>query len=521
MNQQRILIRGGHLLTMDERLGEIHCADILIDSGRIQDIAPNIEVDDALIIDGSDAIVLPGFVDAHRHMWQTQMRARMGNGTLLDYGAEIRSVFSACYDPDDVYIGILMGYLDALHAGCTTLIDHCHIMNSLEHSEQAVLAFKDSMARGVFGYGFFPNPEMHKPDDLQRLFSPADRMAHEARAIRVKHFSDSGRIRFGTALTELEWFPIEHTLRELKLARVLGSHKISIHAGLGSSSQHTRFVERLAKSNALAPDLHFVHGWGLSDKELRLLSDAGSSVVATPETEMQMAMGFPVVGRFRREGGRAALGIDIVSNNSADMFTQMRLALQTVRGLENASLARKGLFPDQLSWSTSDILRAATIDGARALNLDAEVGSLSVGKRADIQMIRKSDINMVPVLNATNAVVLSANVSNIDTVMVDGDIVKREGRMVHDDLPLLIQRLKASSSRIHERAESFDFPAIRSTVRTLFPVSFKESMEQRFAAAVFNSSSHRLHEWLMKIIMRKVNSPRTRDSRAGAPPPGS
>lgn len=508
MTKQAILIRGGHLLTMDSQLGEMPKADILIRAGRIIDIAPAIVADDAWSIDGSDCIVLPGFVDAHRHMWQTQMRARMGNGTLLDYSAEIRSVFSACYDPDDVYIGILMGYLDALNAGCTTLIDHCHIMNSLEHSEQAVQAFKDSRARGVFCYGFFQNPEMHKPDDLQRLLSTPTRMVQEAHTIRTKHFTESGRIRFGTALTELEWFPIEYTLREIQLARELGSHKISIHAGLGSSSQYTRFVERLAKANALAPDLHFVHGWGLNDKELRLLSDAGSSLAATPETELQMAMGFPVIGRFRRAGGRASLGIDIVSNNSADMFTQMRLALQVARGLDNEACAKRKLFPDALTWTTEDILRAATIDGARALNLDGEVGSLSIGKRADIQMIRKSDINMVPVVNAVNAVVLSANVSNIDTVMVDGEIVKAGGRLVRNDLAELTELLKASSVRIHERAQSFDIPTIRSALQTVFPISQKESIEQRFASAIFNGPSKFLQDWLMKIAIRRASRSR-------------
>ena len=161
-------------MTMDDRVGEMACADILIEDGKIVDIARSIDAPNAEVIEAKDHIAMPGFVDAHRHMWQTQLRARMGDGTLVDYAAQIRNVFSACYDPDDVYIGILMGYLEALNAGCTTLIDHCHIMNSMEHSDRAIAAFKGSGARGVFYYGLYPNPENENVSEfsIQRMLNP-------------------------------------------------------------------------------------------------------------------------------------------------------------------------------------------------------------------------------------------------------------------------------------------------------------------------------------------------------------
>mgnify|MGYP000464309132 CR=1 FL=1 len=504
MNPTQTLIQNGHLLTMDDRLGEMLNTDVLIEDGIIVKIATDIDAPNAQVIDASEHIVLPGFVDAHRHMWQTQMRGRMGDGTLLDYAAEIRNVFSCCYDPDDVYVGTLMGYLDALNAGCTTLIDHSHIMKSMEHSDAAINAFKDSGARGIFCYGLYPNPEENVKDSLERLLNPPGFIAQNAKIVRERHFNEeNGHIRFGIALTELEWFPIEHTIKELEFARELNSYKISIHAGLGSSSHYTKFVERLHKEKQLSHDMHFVHGWGLTDHELKLIVEQGASLVATPETELQMAMGFPVTGRFSQQGGKAGLGIDIVSNQSADMFTQMRLALQCVRGQANEALAKKGLSPEKLTMTTEDVLKSATIDGAKSLKLEHEIGSLTVGKRADIQLISKTDINMVPVTNAIHSVVLCAGVNNIDTVMVNGEIIKRNGVLCREDLKGLTKRLTKSSEKIHLQAATFDMEKLRKELGKVFPLTKRTSMEQKMGAMIFNSKFKAAQRVLLKYILNR------------------
>jgi len=258
------------------------------------------------------------------------------------------------------------------------------------------------------------NPERGKPDDAARILTPPQRVWDDARRIRSTHFrpENTERVRWGMALTEAEFFPIEYSLREIELARELGSHKISAHAGFGESSRHTRYVERLAAAGALDSDLLLVHGWSLSDHELELMVRHGTTLAVTPETELQMGMGFPALARFAELGGRAGLGIDIVSNQSSDMFTQMRLALQTSRGYDNDRLARRRLFPVHLRMTTEDILKSATIDGAHALGLGHEVGSLTVGKRADLLLIRRRDINMAPVNDAVAAVVRCANTGN-------------------------------------------------------------------------------------------------------------
>jgi len=505
MSTRQTLIRGGHVLTMDKQLDEIDGCDILIEDGKIIAIGLNIDAPNAVIIEAEDHIVMLGFVDAHRHMWQTQLRAIMGDGTLVDYSTQIRNVYSACYDPDDVYIGILMGYLEAINAGCTTIIDHCHIMNSMVHTQRAIDTFEDSGARGVFCYGLFPNPEdADKPRELTaQLFNPPAYIMENARKIREARFnSDNGRIRFGLALTELEWFPLHFSKREIEFARDLGSQKISIHAGLGASSQYTDYATRLHKAEFIGPDFHFVHGWGFSDNELRLIADGSASLAATPETEMQMAMGFPVTQRFEKAGDKATIGIDIVSNNSADMFTQMRLALAGVRTLRNEKLAHKKLFTEKLDYSTLDVLRAATINGAEALGLGDVTGSLSVGKFADIQLIRKLDIKMAPVINAVHSVVMCANVSNIDMVMVEGKILERGGKLVGHDIVKGAEKLLTSTDHILQRSKLFDMDAAYDSVRSVFPITKSDSRTQKIGAMIFNNASRSISDWVLKKMVR-------------------
>ncbi|WP_063051364.1 amidohydrolase family protein [Nocardia arthritidis] len=498
-----ILVRNGHLLTMDPALGELPTADLLIEDGLIRRIGAIDDTTAGTTIDATDHIVLPGFVDTHRHMWQTQLRGTMANGTLLDYTAMVRGIYSACYGPEDVYLGTLMGYLDALNAGTTTLIDHSHIMNSAEHTDAAITAFADSGAGGVFCYGLFPNPERGKPDDISRVLHPPPRLWEQARRARQTHFSpgNTGRIKWGMALTELEFFPLEYCLRELRLARELGSHKISAHVGLGEASRPTRFIERLAAARALSDDLLLVHGWSLTDRELELMAEAGVTLSVTPETELQMGMGFPALTRFTRAGGRAGLGVDIASNQSSDMFTQMRLALQATRGLDNLALEQRRLFPQRLNITVADVLRSATIEGAHALGLAEEVGSLSVGKRADLIMISKRDINMAPVGDATAAVVLYANVGNIRTVMCDGVLRKFNGVLVRNDLADLTDRLLASSERVLRNSAAFDIDERVRAARQIFPIDRRSSIEQRLAARIFRTPFERLHKNLIEYAL--------------------
>ena len=159
MSKQRTLLRGGTIVSMDPKIGILPKGDVLIEGDRILEVAASIEVSDGSLVDATNMIVSPGFVDTHRHIWQTQLRTIATDWSLFDYFVQMRSIYSGLYNPDDAFLGNHVGALEALNAGITTVVDHCHIMNSPEHSDEAVRGLQEAGIRGIFCYGLFENPE--------------------------------------------------------------------------------------------------------------------------------------------------------------------------------------------------------------------------------------------------------------------------------------------------------------------------------------------------------------------------
>jgi cytosine/adenosine deaminase-related metal-dependent hydrolase len=177
-----------------------------------------------------------------------------------------------------------------------------------------------------------------------------------------------------------------------------------------------------------------------------------------------MAMGHPVAVRAGEKGARASLGIDIVSNYSGDMFAQMRLLLQAQRGLENGRLTAP---PRRIRYRAEEVLRLATLGGARALGMDGRIGSLTPGKRADVVVTRCDAINLVPVHDPVGALVMNANTFNVDTVLVNGRPVKRGGQLVGVDWPALAARLRRSAERIVTQARAIPVAVIEELAAPL------------------------------------------------------
>lgn len=457
---------------MDERLGDLESGDILIEGDRIRDVAARIETSDCEAIDARGMIALPGFVDTHRHTWQTQLRNIGADWTLFDYFVEMRLCYSSFYTAEDAYLGNYAGAVEALDAGITTLVDHCHILNTPEHADAAIDGLEHAGIRAIFCYGLFANPvrEPGKPVQYPGVESPAWHF-EDCRRIRTARLAgEDSLVTFGVATNELETLPVEAAAREIEFARSIGAARISSHVAMGALSRRCCLVSRLAEVGLLGPDLLLVHGGELSDREIELLVDAGASVSVTPETEVQMGMGTPVTGRVLARGGRVGLGIDIVSDCSGDMFAQMRMGLQIERFRRNLELDAAGLAPRRVALSAREILRVATLGGAEAAGRSDRVGSLSPGKQADLILVRTDATGMMPVNDPIAAVVLAAGPRDVDTVLVAGRVVKRAGRLVGVDLARLGRELCASGDRIVAQAADVDTQELRQLVGPLFPL---------------------------------------------------
>jgi 5-methylthioadenosine/S-adenosylhomocysteine deaminase len=417
----RLVVRGGEVLVGDPGQGRFEHADVVVDEGRIAAIEPEAAVADAKVIDAAGALVLPGFVDTHRHTWQTAMRGVCADWTLLDYFRGIRLQISTAFGPEDVYAGNFAGALEALDSGVTTLLDFSHCLNSPDHADEAVRGLREAGLRGIWAYGMFPVP---LPEPV--FATPEDRLA-DARRVRERHFSASGdTLDMGVALTELGLVPFDVTRAEVALARELDV-MVTAHTGTVTSPQRPPEVELLHAAGLLDHRQVHVHCNACSNRELDLLADAGASVSLTPETELQMGMGFPIFARAQERGLSPSLGCDIVSNNRGDLFAQMRLGLQAERARANQALLEDLEMPQELTLGVRDVLRFATLGGAEALGLESVCGSIEPGKAADLLVLRTDRLHLAPLNDPVATIVLHAGPEDVEAVLVGGLVMKEGG----------------------------------------------------------------------------------------------
>ncbi|SEW30566.1 amidohydrolase family protein [Natrinema salifodinae] len=440
---ERIVIRNGTVVTVDPELGIQRDADVLVDGGTIERIERSIEAPTADVIDADDAIVLPGFVNSHLHTWQAGVRGVAGDWSFDEYLETMLGEISGHYRPVDAYLGNLFGAVEQLNAGTTTILDWFHIANSPDHTDRAIDGLEDAGIRAVFAHGppgddsatWWENSAEPHPDDVRRLH-------------RERFPADDGRLTLAMGIRGPDYSTDEVVAHDIELARELGI-PASMHIGsLGPGG-----VETLDELGLLGDDLNYVHANRLTQAEFERIGASGGSVSITPEVEMQMGMGMPALRETLDGGGVPSVGVDIVSNVSGDLFTQARLALQTQRALDNQPTVERNEQIETVSLPARRALELATIDGARALGLDDEIGSLTPGKRADVTLVRTDDIATSPVHDPVETVVFQTGVANVDTVLVDGEIVKRDGVLYNEPARTQRRRLVESGRRILRESE--------------------------------------------------------------------
>jgi len=441
----RVLIRGGDLITMDPALGDIRGGSVLVDGDRIAAVGQVVDASGAEPVDASGMIVLPGFVDAHVHLWQTGLRGVAGDWTLADYYRTMHLNLARHFTAEDIYLANLVGGWNHLDSGITSLFDWCHNNPTPGHSDRAIDAHFDSGVRAVFGHGT-------ARWDKTGSASPADipHPAEEVRRLRDRLRDDGARVTLGMALRGPDQTPYEVAAKDIRLAYEHGL-VASAHIGGRLVRECPDAIPRLHRDGLLGPHFNIVHGNQFTDDELHLIAESGTTLTACPEVEMQMGHGDPICGRFVVAGGAPSLGVDIESNVAGEMFTPMRVGLQFWRSTANGWLLRQGQAPERVVVSCRRAIEWATIEGARALGLGHRTGSLTPGKQADIILIRK-DLNLSPVHDSVEAVVFHANPGNVDTVLVAGEFRKRGGRLLAPGLAQRMEELAESGRRILREA---------------------------------------------------------------------
>ena len=422
---QPLLLRGGCVLSFDERTGDLDRGDVLIRGSVIEAIGPNIDAADAQEIDASNMIVMPGFVDSHRHLWEGVIRNLLPDSTLLDYLVEVNGRLGPTYRARDVHIGTLVSALGALNAGVTTVLDWAHIQNSPDHTEASIAALKEAGIRAVFAHG--PPSNGKGPWWLQTDHGHPDAV----RALHARHFNgDDQLLTLAVAASGPEIAPFEAAAREWQAAREVGA-RIAVHVGSGPMGQLGR-LEAFGRAGLLGPDTTYIHCSGLNEAEWSMIADTGGAVSISAPIEMQMGHGTPPVQAAIDHGLLPSLSVDVECNQPGDFFGQMRGVFGMQRVLVHEKALRKQSRPSLVT--AQEVVRWATLGGARANGLERKVGSLTVGKQADIIMLKTNTINVMPLNNAYGAIVLGMDTSNVDTVIVAGRIVKSQGRLLGVDI---------------------------------------------------------------------------------------
>ena len=420
----RLLLQGGFVISMDRDIGDIAKADVLIEGDSIAAVGPDLGVDDAQVLDVAGRIVMPGFVDTHRHTWESAIRGSAPNATLDDYFVEILDTFAPEYRAEDVYASNLAGALECINAGITTLVDWSHINNTPEHPDAAIRGLQEAGIRAQYAYGsantsladyWFESEKIIPRDDVRRIrdtyFSSDDGLLTLALATRGPGFCKDPVVR-----------------EEWTLARDLGI-PITVHVAMGRLAGRFGMIKQLNDMDLLGPDTTYIHCCYLSDEEWQMLADTGGTVSIAPLVEMQMGHGSPPTGRALQAGLRPSLSIGVVTTVPGDMFTQIRAAFGSEREHVCGFAWQADTAIPEGTVTARKMLEMATVNGAHVAGVEDRTGSLTPGKKADVIVIDATAPNVAPLIDPVAAVTLSADVSNVEMVIINGEIRKRDFKL--------------------------------------------------------------------------------------------
>jgi cytosine/adenosine deaminase-related metal-dependent hydrolase len=426
------VVRGAHVLTMDDKIADLPSGDVHVRDGVIVAVAPHVSAPGAQVIDGKGMICMPGFVDTHWHHWTSALRPlmRQDNPKLTYFPVTFKTGLH--YTPEDSYRSVRLGTAQALAAGITTTQNWAHNVRSPKYADAEMSAMRDAGIRGRFAYGNPLGEPNDKPMDLEDLarakrdWVGKDGMLTLGICSRNVDGSLGGtRGAIGTDMAKKEW----------GAARTLGL-PITLHtSGTGA-------IKTLADAGLLGPDLQLVHPLGSDASGREVLAKAGVSYSTSPTGEARRG-GDLQFQEMLDAGVKMSMSIDHSTTYDVDCFVCMRM-------LYTLNLHR---FGPKNKLTTRRLVQLATIDGANDLGFGDKTGSLTPGKRADLILIRSTDLNMSPLGDPYEALVTMGQPHNVDTVVVDGRILRRKNEFTALDIDKVVRDAAGAAAGLKAKAK--------------------------------------------------------------------
>lgn len=429
----RTLIKNAIVVSMDRKIGDINGGDILIDGERIVEVGRNISADGAELVDARDHIVIPGLVNAHIHTWEFPLRGIGADWvSSRDYHGNMHRNLATRYTARDVYAANLLGALNQIHHGATTIMDWCHVLRDSEMTDAAIDGLEESGIRAVFGRGTVKPPIREGETPFYEIPFPREEL-HRLRTGRFA--SDDRLVTLAMAILGPDWGNYDVAVHDIRLAREYGLLTSAHTYGRKGKRRVEDGMPRLAREGLLGPDHNIAHGNCFDEEELKIVLDAGCTITSTCFTEMLNYEKPAMLGRMLKFGATPSIGTDCDPYFNSSMLWVMRHAFHHQRELDNRSLHAAGQWPaaTQHSTHTRDAVYWATMGGAKALRLDHKIGSLTPGKQADLAMIDLTGMNVflaMPGGDPAHAVVMYAEAADVDNVMIAGRFVKRGGKLL-------------------------------------------------------------------------------------------
>ena len=427
------VIRKAYVMTMDTA-GDIKDGDVFVRDGEIVAVGQKLNAPGARTIDGRGMVVLPGFVETHWHMWNTLLRGMSGEKPDFGY-FRTTAVLGRLFTPDDMYQGTRLASAEAINSGITYVHDWCHNILTPEHARADLRALKESGLRGRFSYGPMQGQDRTKTidlADLEKLKNEWPQHSSDGLLALGMAWRGHGGNNPANAVPEPIWRAEFDTAQRLALP-------VSVHSS-GSKAAIGQ-IGGLDKADMIK-NVQIIHAVYATPEEIAAMKAAGSTISIAPTSELRIGFGFPPTSAFLDAGIPVGLSVDTVELvGNADMFAIMK----TVQGLEN------GKAESEFKLSARRVLELATIEGARSMGLADKTGSHKPGKRADLIMVSTRAANLGVFGDPAVMLVTAAQPANVDTVMVDGRILKRSGKLTHLNADRIAKEASDANAAVRKR----------------------------------------------------------------------